>query len=107
LSVCAAPSAVVSGHVAITFDEMERAMNDDTMQGAWTQMKGKIRTQWGKLTDDDLEQIAGKREVLVGKLQERYGHAKERIAAEVDEFVQGFAAAHGTAKKPHTTDGKP
>jgi uncharacterized protein YjbJ (UPF0337 family) len=97
--VCVAPSGVVSGHAAITLDETEHAMNDDTMQGAWTQMKGKIRTQWGKLTDDDLEQIAGKKDLLVGKLQERYGHAKERIAKEVDEFYQGFAAAHGTVRK--------
>jgi uncharacterized protein YjbJ (UPF0337 family) len=78
-------------------------MNDDTVQGNWTKMKGKVRVQWGKLTDDDLEQIAGQKDILVGKLQERYGHAKERIAKEVDEFYNGVAAAHGNAPKPGAT----
>ena len=58
------------------------------------------------MTDDDLEQIAGKKDVLVGKLQERYGHAKERIAKEVDEFYNGLAAAHGNAQKPTVTGEK-
>ena len=81
-------------------------MNDDTMQGNWTKMKGKVRVQWGKLTDDDLEQIAGKKDVLIGKLQERYGHAKERIAKEVDEFYHGLAAAHGSTPKPEAMNKK-
>ena len=49
----------------------------DRVAGSWKQISGQARIQWGKLTDDDLEQIKGQREVLVGKLQERYGYAKE------------------------------
>ena len=49
----------------------------DRIAGSWKQVKGSARTQWGKLTDDDLEQIKGQRDVLVGKLQEHYGIAKE------------------------------
>ena len=52
-------------------------MNWDQAKGQWTQMKGSVRKQWGKLTDDDLDVIAGEREKLVGKIQERYGIAKE------------------------------
>jgi uncharacterized protein YjbJ (UPF0337 family) len=52
-------------------------MNWDQAKGQWTQMKGAVRKQWGKLTDDDIDVIAGERERLVGKIQERYGIAKE------------------------------
>lgn len=61
-------------------------MNEDTVKGNLTQLKGKMRVKWGKLTDDDLEQIAGKKDVLVGKIQERYGHAKEQASKDVDAF---------------------
>lgn len=49
----------------------------DRIAGSWKQVSGHARTQWGKLTDDDMQQIKGQRDVLVGKLQERYGYAKE------------------------------
>ncbi len=52
-------------------------MNTDQVSGKWKQMKGAAKQQWGKLTDDDLEVIAGKKDELVGKLQERYGMARE------------------------------
>ncbi len=52
-------------------------MNWDFVQGNWKQVAGKVKQQWGKLTDDDLAKIAGKREELEGKLQERYGLTKE------------------------------
>jgi len=61
-------------------------MNWDQVEGKWHQFKGDIRRRWGKLTDDDFEAIAGKREVLCGKLQERYGYAKEQAEKEVREF---------------------
>lgn len=57
------------------------------MEGKWKQVKGSIRERWGRLTDDDLEQIAGKRDQLVGRIQERYGIAKETAAKEVDDFL--------------------
>lgn len=59
-------------------------MNWEQIEGKWKQMQGSIKQQWGKLTDDDLEVIAGHRDKLIGKLQERYGLAKEAAEREVD-----------------------
>jgi uncharacterized protein YjbJ (UPF0337 family) len=61
-------------------------MNWDTIEGQWTQFMGKVKEKWGKLTDDDLAQIAGKREQLEGKIQERYGQGKDVVEKEVDEW---------------------
>ena len=58
-------------------------MNWDQAKGQWNQLKGSVRKQWGKLTDDDLDVIAGERERLVGKIQERYGIAKEDAERQV------------------------
>ncbi len=58
--------------------------NQDVMEGQWKQMRGKVRQWWGKLTDDDLDQIAGKKDQLIGKLQERYGYSHDRAMREVD-----------------------
>lgn len=57
------------------------------VKGNWNVLKGKIREQWGKLTDDDFEQAAGHRDQLVGRLQERYGYAKDKAERELDDFV--------------------
>ncbi len=59
-------------------------MNRDTLKGQWMQVKGKIKQQWAKLTDDDLAQIQGNYEMLVGRLQERYGRSREEIEEELD-----------------------
>jgi uncharacterized protein YjbJ (UPF0337 family) len=61
-------------------------MNWDQVQGKWKQMKGSAKTRWGKLTDDDLDVIAGERDQLVGRIQERYGIAKDQAQNEVDEW---------------------
>jgi uncharacterized protein YjbJ (UPF0337 family) len=61
-------------------------MNEDTMKGNWNQFKGKVKEQWGKLTDDDLDVIGGKREQLVGRIQERHGYAKDQAEREVENF---------------------
>jgi uncharacterized protein YjbJ (UPF0337 family) len=61
----------------------EKTMNQERMQGNWRQFKGKVKEQWGKLTDDDLEVIAGKREQLLGKIQERHGISKEEAEKQV------------------------
>lgn len=61
-------------------------MNKDQLQGDWKNLKGKIKEKWGKLTDDDLKVIEGKRDQLAGKLQERYGYAVEQAQKELDEF---------------------
>jgi len=67
-------------------------MNWDQIQGKWTQMKGSIRQKWGKLTDDDLAVIAGSKDKLVGKLQERYGLKKEQAQAQLDEWCKTVMA---------------
>lgn len=61
-------------------------MNWDRIEGNWKQIKGQLRERWGKLTDDDLDRIAGKREALVGRLQEIYGIKKEAIEGQLQEW---------------------
>lgn len=61
-------------------------MNEDRIKGNWKQFTGKIREQWGKLTDDDLDVIAGKREQFLGKLQERQGLAREAAEAQLSDW---------------------
>lgn len=61
-------------------------MNRNEMEGNWKQLKGHAREKWGELTDDDLDEIKGRREVLVGKVQERYGKAESEASKEVDDF---------------------
>ncbi|HEV8672766.1 MAG TPA: CsbD family protein [Methylomirabilota bacterium] len=61
-------------------------MNSDTLKGQWMQLKGKIRQQWGKLTDDDISQIQGNAEQLIGKLRERYGYSREQAERELDRW---------------------
>ncbi|MET3649093.1 CsbD family protein [Phyllobacterium ifriqiyense] len=58
----------------------------DRVEGNWKQIKGKVKEQWGELTDDDLDVINGKREQLEGKIQERYGKAKDEAKREVDTW---------------------
>jgi uncharacterized protein YjbJ (UPF0337 family) len=68
---------LAAGAASATHQREERNMNWDRIEGNWKQAKGKITEQWGKLTDDDLDVIAGRRDQLAGKLQERYGMAKD------------------------------
>ena len=63
-------------------------MNWDTVAGNWKQVKGKVKEQWGKLTDDDLLEIEGRRDQLVGKIQSRYGITKEEAEAQVGTWEQ-------------------
>ena len=62
-------------------------MNWDQIAGNWKQLTGSARAQWGKLTDDDVTQAAGERDKLVGRVQERYGIAKEAAERQVDDWV--------------------
>lgn len=62
-------------------------MNWDRIEGNWKQFKGKAKEQWGKLTDDDVDVIQGRRDQLVGKVQERYGIAREEAERQVAEFL--------------------
>ncbi|HBN7326897.1 TPA: CsbD family protein [Escherichia coli] len=61
-------------------------MNKDEAGDNWKQFKGKVKEQWGKLTDDDMTIIEGKRDQLVGKIQERYGYQKDQAEKEVDSW---------------------
>lgn len=69
-------------------------MNRDRIEGNWKQLKGKVIEQWGKLTDDDLDVIAGRREQLAGKLQERYGLAKEEAESQVKDWEDRMGGLH-------------
>lgn len=61
-------------------------MNKDIIEGNWEQIKGNVKKNWGKLTDDDLDVIEGNRQVLAGKIQERYGIAKDEAEEQIKEF---------------------
>ena len=65
-------------------------MNWDTIEGKWKQSAGAVKEKWGKLTDDDLTVIAGKRDQLVGKIQERYGIAKDAAEKQVNDFTTAY-----------------
>jgi uncharacterized protein YjbJ (UPF0337 family) len=65
-------------------------MNWDQVEGKWKQYKGQAKEKWGKLTDDDLDVIDGRRQQLVGRIQERYGIAKEVAEQQADEFVKAL-----------------
>ncbi len=62
-------------------------MNWDRIEGNWKEFKGKAKTQWGKLTDDDLNVIAGRRDELEGRLQKHYGYAKDQAKKEIDNWL--------------------
>jgi uncharacterized protein YjbJ (UPF0337 family) len=64
-------------------------MNRDWLEGNWKQARGKVRERWGKLTDDDLDVIAGRRDQLVGRIQELYGTTRDQVEHDLDEM---FAA---------------
>lgn len=63
-------------------------MNSDQFQGKWKQMKGSVKERWGKLTDDDVDIINGQNDQLVGKIQEKYGIAKEEAQKQVEEWMR-------------------
>jgi len=75
-------------------------MNADVFKGQWKQIKGEVKSQWGKLTDDDLKNIAGKRQQLVGKLEERYGIMKDDIEKQVNTWLAAIKADHTDESPP-------
>jgi uncharacterized protein YjbJ (UPF0337 family) len=62
-------------------------MNTDVLKGQWHQLKGEVKSQWGKLTDDDLDRVSGDAEKLIGSIQERYGYARDQAKRELDSFL--------------------
>lgn len=69
-------------------------MNWDQIEGRWKQLKGTIHEKWGKLTDDDLQMIAGKRDKLTGIIQQKYGLAKQEAEKQIDEFEKVIEQSH-------------
>ena len=63
-------------------------MNSDQLEGKWKQVKGEVREKWGKLTDDDMQIIGGRQDQLIGRVQQRYGIAREAATKEVDAFLK-------------------
>jgi uncharacterized protein YjbJ (UPF0337 family) len=63
-------------------------MNEDTFKGKWQQFRGHVKQKWGKLTDNEIDQIQGRSDVLIGKLQEKYGYTREQAQREVDQFLR-------------------
>jgi uncharacterized protein YjbJ (UPF0337 family) len=72
---------------AATPQPEEETMNWDQIEGKWKQAKGSVKEKWGHLTDGDLDVIAGKRDQLIGKIQERYGITKEEASRQVDSWA--------------------
>lgn len=66
---------------------MNITMNKDILQGKWKQIRGQVKQRWGKLTDNQLNQISGRYEELVGLVQEQYGYTVEQAKREVDGFL--------------------
>lgn len=65
-------------------------MNENILEGKWMQLRGSIREKWGELTDDELDQIAGKRDKLAGVLKERYGYTELEAEREIDDFLSSW-----------------
>lgn len=83
-------------------------MNWNQIEGRWDQLAGQVKSQWGKLTDDDLKNIAGKRQQLVGKLQERYGTLKDDIEKQINEWIERIQPdPGGETAPPADADEKP
>lgn len=66
-------------------------MNKDTMQGNWKEIKGKIKSKWAKLTDNDIDEVEGNLENLAGKIQKKYGYAKEKAEEEFKSFKKSLS----------------
>lgn len=78
-------------------------MNSDEFQGKWKQMKGSVRQQFGKLTDNDIEMIAGQHDKFIGKLQERYGYAREEAEKKAKEWMASTGGSQeGSRQQQHT-----
>ena len=73
-----------------TNSEGSMHMNWDRVEGNWKQFTGKVKEKWGKLTDDDLQVINGEQDQLVGRIQERYGVAKDEAQKQVKNWVGGL-----------------
>ncbi len=78
-------------------------MNSDELEGKWNQVKGKVREKFGKLTDDDVQVIGGKKDQFLGKLQERYGMARTQAEKELDNWLK--SQQHTETPRTHSSGG--
>jgi len=78
-------------------------MNTDVFEGKWKQIRGEAKAWWGKLTDDDLDRVAGKMDVFTGLLQEKYGYTRERAADEIEKRVTDYETRLKNQTKPFDT----
>jgi uncharacterized protein YjbJ (UPF0337 family) len=78
-------------------------LGSDILEGRWKQMRGELRAWWGRLTDDDLEQIGGQKDKLLGRLQERYGYTRERAQQEVERRLQEYRVRMESSRPSGTT----
>ena len=67
--------------------------NQDILHGKWQELKGQVKQQWGKLTDDDVQRLSGKTEELAGVLQQRYGYGKVQAEMEINKWVSAHDQA--------------
>ena len=72
-------------------------INHDILAGKWKQMRGELKTWWGKLTDDDVDRIGGQKDKLIGLIQERYGYAREQAEQEIERRFQEYGDKTGGA----------
>jgi uncharacterized protein YjbJ (UPF0337 family) len=79
-------------------------MNSDQFEGKWKQLKGSVKQRWAKLTDDDVTALSGKKDQLVGKIQERYGITREQAEKEANEWANAVSA---DAKSMSANAGRP
>jgi len=94
IAILAACAAVAVGTLPITVQAQNTGQTSQTdaktiwekFKGSWTQTKGAVKEQWGKLTDDDLDKIAGKRDQLVGKIQNSYGIGKDEAEKQLNDW---------------------
>lgn len=81
-------------------------MNSDQFEGKWKQLKGSVKQRWAKLTDDDVTAMSGKKDELIGKLQERYGITKDQAQKEADEWARAASSGLDTTTTPRTNQAK-
>src|SRR4030042_4462304 len=84
------PRAPVQVGTAYSTDPEDQTMNKDIAEGKWKQIRGEAKAWWGKLTDDDLDRVAGKADVLAGLLQEKYGYTRQKATDEIDRRVTEY-----------------
>ena len=78
-------------------------MNNDEFEGKWKQVRGQAKVWWGKLTDDDLEQVGGKFDRFIGLIQEKYGHTRENVENEFNKRMAEYEASQKKSNDPTPT----